>query len=51
MIEDIENLINKEEFMLMGYLEDSIHPLDLDSIYVFYTIESKVYAKTKDKNM
>lgn len=49
LILDIEALLKKETFNLLGYLDESIHPLKLTEVYAFYTRDLKVYAMTNDK--
>ena len=49
IIEQIEKIICKETFSLFGFVNDDIVPLDFPSVYVFYTSDNKVYAKTKDE--
>ena len=49
IIEKIEKIISKETFSLFGFVNNDIVPLDFPSVYVFYTSDNKVYAKTKDE--
>ena len=51
LITKIEKLINKEKFILFGFINDDIVPLDLSDVYAIYTSDNKVYAKTKSETL
>ena len=51
LITEIEKLINKEKFILFGFIGDDIVPLDLSDVYAIYTSDNKVYAKTKSETL
>ena len=48
LIDEIEELLNSEIINLFGYKEGSTHLLEVEDVYVFYTLDGKVYAKTKN---
>lgn len=47
LILEIESLLIKENINLIGYKDNEIFTLELNSIYAFYTSEGKVYALGK----
>ena len=51
---DISNLVNQIKnsnmFSLHGFLNDKLYILNLQDIYLFYSENGKVYAKTSDNN-
>ena len=51
---DISNLVNQirdsDLSSLHGFLDDKLYILDLKDIYLFYSENGKVYAKTSDKS-
>ena len=51
LITEIEKLLNKEKFILFGFIKDDIVPLDLSTVYAIYTSDNKVYAKTKNETL
>ena len=51
VVEQIEKIIETEKFVLFGFVDDDIFPLDFKDVYAFYTSDNKVYAKTKDKTL
>ena len=44
-------MINKEKFILFGFIDDDIVPLDLSNVYAIYTSDNKVYVKTKNETL
>lgn len=50
LIDEIENLINKNNLKLIGYDGEEIQPLKIEEVYAFYTNNGKVFASTKDKS-
>lgn len=51
LIEQIEKLINNQQRVLFGFVDDDIIPLDLSNIYAIYTSDNKVYVKTKNETL
>ena len=51
LITEIEKLINKEKFILFGFIDDDIVPLDLSNVYAIYTSDNRVCAKTKNETL
>lgn len=49
LITSIENLINNSEIKLVGSDKNSIKPLKLNEVSVFYTKDNKVYANDSGK--
>ena len=49
MIYKIEKIINMHECRLMAYSTDEIIPIDIQSVYAFYTKDSKIYVLLNDK--
>ena len=48
LILEIEKLIKSSQLKLTGYKDNLIYLLELTDIYCFYTLDGKVYAKTKN---
>ena len=48
LVLEIEKLIKNSQLKLIGYKDNEIYPLEITDIYCFYTLDGKVYAKTKN---
>ena len=48
LVKEIEELIKRNEFELIGYKENEMVPLKLTDIYCFYTSDGRVYAMVKN---
>ena len=49
LINQIEKLIENESFILLGFDDEDIVPLNFNDVYAFYTSDNKVYAKLKNE--
>ena len=51
LVEDIENFVNGDNSLLVGYCENNIYKLEPDDIHCFSVEDNKVYAFTDTQHL
>ena len=51
LIEDIEKLIKESQNTLVGYNDNEIVPIDMNSVNCFFVEDNKVYALTQNEKL
>ena len=51
LVEEIENMVNRNSSELVGYHENSIYKLDPDDIHFFAVEDNKIYAFTDTQRL